>query len=67
MRVRHQETDDEEEPVSTTKYGGLGPSDAQRLKSLEMLGCACWTMFWSAPRRSGVSDGTSRGHPRRDR
>ena len=69
MRVRHQETDDEEEPVqrgadhgvlreqesgATTaevcrrhgiseqtfyrwkaKYGGMGPSDAQRLKSLE--------------------------------
>jgi hypothetical protein len=35
MRVRHQETDDEEEPVSTTNYGVLGPLDAQRLKSLE--------------------------------
>jgi hypothetical protein len=35
MRVRHQDTDDEEEPVSTTNYGVLGPSDAQRLKRLE--------------------------------
>jgi hypothetical protein len=35
MRVRHQETDDEEDPVSTTNYGVLGPLDAQRLQSVE--------------------------------